>query len=135
MKYWASTERSAISMTARRASSARSPLSSTTKADSPGWAVPPGPIGLAGVKHSHGYAATAVALAVEASLPWQRLEAAFDSLPDDYHEVILLCRIVGLSQNAAAERMGRSVDAVRNLLHRALVRLATLADNASESAY
>lgn len=58
----------------------------------------------------------------------QRLEAAFDDLPEDYSEVILLCRVVGLSHKEVAERMGRSVDAVRNLLFRALARIAGLAD-------
>lgn len=59
----------------------------------------------------------------------ERLERAFDGLPADYREVILLCRIVGLSQEEVAQRMGRSVDAVRNLLHRALARVSWLADD------
>lgn len=58
----------------------------------------------------------------------QLFEAAFDRLPEDYREVILLCRVVGCSQQDVAERMGRSVDSVRNLLHRALGRLAESAD-------
>jgi RNA polymerase sigma-70 factor (ECF subfamily) len=58
----------------------------------------------------------------------QRLERAFDDLPEDYRDVILLCRVVGLPQETVAQRMGRSVDSVRNLLHRALARLAGLAD-------
>lgn len=58
----------------------------------------------------------------------ERLEAAFDRLPDDYREVILLCRVVGLPQLEVARRMGRSVDSVRNLLLRALARVAALAD-------
>jgi RNA polymerase sigma-70 factor (ECF subfamily) len=57
-----------------------------------------------------------------------QLETAFARLPADYREVILLCRIVGLSQDEVAARMDRSVDAVRNLLHRALARVAALAD-------
>lgn len=57
-----------------------------------------------------------------------QLEAAFARLPDDYRDVILLCRIVGLPQDEVAERMGRSVDSVRNLLFRALARVAALAN-------
>lgn len=66
-----------------------------------------------------------VALANETA---RRLEAAFDELSEDHREVILLCRVAGLSQDAAAARMGRTVDSVRNLLHRALARLAGFAD-------
>lgn len=56
----------------------------------------------------------------------ERLEAAFDALPEDYREILTLSRVIGLSHAEAAERMGRSVDSVRNLLHRALVRLSDL---------
>lgn len=59
----------------------------------------------------------------------ERLERAFDDLPADYREVILLCRVVGLTQDEVALRMGRSVDAVRNLLHRALAHVSWLADD------
>lgn len=52
-----------------------------------------------------------------------RVEAAFDALPDDYRRVITLARIVGLSHGEIAREMGRSEDAVRNLLARALARL------------
>jgi RNA polymerase sigma-70 factor (ECF subfamily) len=58
----------------------------------------------------------------------ERLEAAFDQLPPDYREVIVLCRIVGLAQAEVATRMGRSVDSVRNLLLRALAQVSALAD-------
>jgi RNA polymerase sigma-70 factor (ECF subfamily) len=58
-----------------------------------------------------------------------RLEAAFDTLPEHYRDVIVLCRVVGLSQEDVAARMGRSVDSVRNLLHRALARVAAVADD------
>jgi RNA polymerase sigma-70 factor (ECF subfamily) len=51
-------------------------------------------------------------------------EAAFDRLNDDHREVITLTRIVGLSHAEAAQEMGRSEDAVRVLLQRALARLA-----------
>ena len=54
-----------------------------------------------------------------------RVEAAFDNLPDDYREVIALARILGFSHREIAAEMGRSETAVRTLLGRALVRLAT----------
>lgn len=63
-----------------------------------------------------------------------RLEAAFDQLPDDYREVILLCKVVGLPQSEVAAQMGRTVDAVRNLLFRGLSRLAALADRGADGA-
>ena len=49
------------------------------------------------------------------------MEAAFDSLPDDYREVITLARIAGLSHAEIARQMARSESAVRMLLSRALV--------------
>lgn len=55
-----------------------------------------------------------------------RLEAAFDALPDDYREVVTLHRILGLAHDEIAVRMGRSVEASRVLLHRALARLGRL---------
>ncbi|HEX6810674.1 MAG TPA: sigma-70 family RNA polymerase sigma factor [Planctomycetota bacterium] len=60
-----------------------------------------------------------------------QLEAAFDQLSTDHREVIVWCRVVGLSQDEVAARMGRTVDSVRNLLLRALARLAALADRAA----
>jgi RNA polymerase sigma factor (sigma-70 family) len=57
-----------------------------------------------------------------------RIEAAFARLPEHYREVITLARIVGLSQEELAEVTGRSVASARNLLTRALVRLAALLD-------
>lgn len=63
-----------------------------------------------------------------------QLEHAFARLPEDYREVILLCRVVGLPQAEVAERMGRSVDSVRNLLLRALARVAALADTGEDPA-
>ena len=56
----------------------------------------------------------------------ERLERAFDELPEDYRQVITLARIVGMSQAEVAEEMGRQPGAVRVLLHRALVRLGRL---------
>jgi len=53
-----------------------------------------------------------------------RIEAAFEKLPDDYREVIVLSRVVGLSRAEIAERMGRTEASVRNLVSRALAELA-----------
>lgn len=44
-------------------------------------------------------------------------------LPDDHREVIILRNLEGLSHEAVAERMGRSVGAVRMLWIRALAQL------------
>jgi len=54
----------------------------------------------------------------------RRLEEAFDTLPEDYREVIALSRIARLSRSKVAEAMGRTEAAVRSLLPRALVALA-----------
>lgn len=56
----------------------------------------------------------------------EQIEKAFDELPDDYREVIVLTRFVGLSREEAAQQMGKSEASVRNLLHRALSRLAEI---------
>jgi RNA polymerase sigma-70 factor (ECF subfamily) len=53
-----------------------------------------------------------------------RLEDAFEKLPPDYQEVIVLARIVGLSREEIGQQMGRSEGAVRTLLSRALAQLA-----------
>lgn len=55
----------------------------------------------------------------------QRLQLAevLESLPDDYRQVILLRNIEELSHEQIAERMGRSVGAVRMLWVRALAAL------------
>ena len=54
----------------------------------------------------------------------ERIEAALDSLPEDYREVLVLARISGLSAAEIGEQVGRSEDAVRQLLRRAKARLA-----------
>ena len=56
----------------------------------------------------------------------QRLEAAFEALPEDYREVLTLARIAGLSHAEIAAQMDRSVAASRVLLSRALARLASV---------
>lgn len=56
----------------------------------------------------------------------RRIEAAFDLLSDDHKRVITLARLVGLSHQEIAAKMGRSEEAVRALLHRALAALTEL---------
>jgi RNA polymerase sigma factor (sigma-70 family) len=56
----------------------------------------------------------------------ERLERCFDRLRAEDREVISWRRIVGLSSDETAIRMGRSAAAVRSLLSRALARLAGL---------
>jgi len=63
------------------------------------------------------------------------LEAAFDTLPDDYRDVIALSRFARLSRRAIAEQMGRSEDSVKSLLTRALAALATAIDRAERVGY
>lgn len=58
----------------------------------------------------------------------QRLEAAIDRLPEEHREVITLAHLAGLSRREIGERMGRSEEAVRALLHRAMARLMILLD-------
>ena len=62
----------------------------------------------------------------------QGIEAAFARLPEDYREVILLSRVVGLSRPEVASQMGRSEGSVRNLLHRALLQLSALLDDGGD---
>jgi RNA polymerase sigma-70 factor, ECF subfamily len=57
-----------------------------------------------------------------------RLEEAFEELEEDEREVVLLSRVAGLSRTEVAEAMGRTENAVRNLLHRTLVKLAARLD-------
>ncbi len=53
----------------------------------------------------------------------ERVETAMDALPPEYRQVIALVRIAGLSHAVVAAEMGRSIGAVRTLLHRALAAL------------
>ena len=57
-----------------------------------------------------------------------RLEEAFEALEEDEREVVLLSRVAGLSRTEVADAMGRTENAVRNLLHRTLVKLAARLD-------
>lgn len=52
------------------------------------------------------------------------LEAAFDTLPEHYREVITLSRIAKLPRDEVAKAMQRSEDSIRNMLPRALAALA-----------
>lgn len=54
----------------------------------------------------------------------ERMERAFDLLPEAEREVILQVRILGQSHEEAAAELGRSAGACRVLLHRGLSRLA-----------
>lgn len=56
----------------------------------------------------------------------ERIESAFDQLPEEYREVLTLARIVGLSGSELAARLGKSEVATRKLLSRARARLAML---------
>jgi RNA polymerase sigma-70 factor (ECF subfamily) len=58
-----------------------------------------------------------------------RLEAAFDELPEHYREVVTLARVARLSNAQIAASTGRTEDAVRNILTRALNKLATLLED------
>jgi RNA polymerase sigma-70 factor (ECF subfamily) len=55
----------------------------------------------------------------------ERVEAAFDRLPDAHRQVIVMAKVLGLSRAAIAAELGRSELAVRTLLSRALARLAS----------
>src|SRR5690606_38362134 len=61
-----------------------------------------------------------------------RLELAFDALPGHYREVVTLARVAGLSYEQIATATGRSVDSVRNILARALNKLASLLEEEEE---
>lgn len=61
-----------------------------------------------------------------------KVEQAFEQLTDDYREVIVLSRVVGMSRTEIAAQMNRTEDSVRNLLHRALARLAELLDDGED---
>jgi RNA polymerase sigma-70 factor (subfamily 1) len=54
----------------------------------------------------------------------QRIEHAFDGLSESHRDVIVLTRVLGLTRQDVAEKMGRSEASVRSLLTRALAELA-----------
>ena len=53
----------------------------------------------------------------------ERIERAFDLLTEEQREVVTLAYIAGLSRRAIAEQLGKTENAVRIVLHRALARL------------
>ena len=54
----------------------------------------------------------------------ERIEAAFDRLPEDHRRVIALVKVARLPHADAARELGRSESATRMLLYRALAQLA-----------
>jgi RNA polymerase sigma-70 factor (ECF subfamily) len=52
-----------------------------------------------------------------------RLEKAIDSLKPEYREVVVQTKIDGLSYNEMGKRLGKSDDAVRKLVSRAMAEL------------
>jgi RNA polymerase sigma-70 factor (ECF subfamily) len=64
----------------------------------------------------------------------ERIERAFEELPEDYREVIVLARVVGLPHADIAAQMSRNEGAVRVLLSRALASLARLTRDPSAGA-
>jgi len=54
----------------------------------------------------------------------ERLRRAFESLPQEYRHVIVRFQIEGASQAEIARELGRSSDAVRKLVARAMARLS-----------
>lgn len=56
----------------------------------------------------------------------RRVEAAFDELAPEHREIITLARLVGLSHAEIAQQTGRTEAACRQLLARALGKLAVL---------
>lgn len=61
-----------------------------------------------------------------------RLARELGALEDDQREVVLLSKVVGLSRAEVAREMRRSEASVRNLLHRALARLADALERGAE---
>jgi RNA polymerase sigma-70 factor (ECF subfamily) len=63
----------------------------------------------------------------------ERLEQAVDSLPEPQREALLLVRYVGLAFAEAGDMLGKSPDAVRMLVARAMVALAKKLDISQSS--
>ena len=60
---------------------------------------------------------------------FDRLAMAIDTLTPEYRQVIVLTKIEGLSYKEIAERMGKSSDAVRMLVSRAMAALSRAFEN------
>lgn len=63
-----------------------------------------------------------------------RVEQAFQDLPEEQQQVILMAKMIGLPRAEIAREMGRTEGAVRTLLCRALARLAELLDDGEDAA-
>jgi RNA polymerase sigma-70 factor (ECF subfamily) len=59
-----------------------------------------------------------------------QLEDALDQLPEEHREVLTLAHLAGLTRAEIGKRMGRTDDAVRQLLRRAKARLSMLLEQA-----
>lgn len=74
---------------------------------------------------SHGYAGMFTPSRIaSANEEIERLEHLLEQLPEEYREVISLCRVARLPHEQVATLMGKSVGAVRQMLGRALRKLA-----------
>jgi RNA polymerase sigma-70 factor (ECF subfamily) len=58
-----------------------------------------------------------------------RLEKAIDALKPEYREIIVLTKIEGLSYKEIAHRLGKSDEAVRKMVSRALETLINIFEN------
>lgn len=56
----------------------------------------------------------------------ERIEGAFEKLPDEYREVLIMAQVVGMTRGEIGVELGKSELAVRSLLFRARARLGTL---------
>lgn len=63
----------------------------------------------------------------------ERLETAIDSLPDDQREALILVRYEGMSFAQAGAALGRSPDAVRMLVSRAIIKLGLILTPAKDA--
>jgi RNA polymerase sigma factor (sigma-70 family) len=50
-------------------------------------------------------------------------EAAFDELSDEHREIVTMAKLIGLTHAEIATQLGKSEEACRQLLRRALIKL------------
>lgn len=60
----------------------------------------------------------------------EKIERAFEQLPDDYREVLLMAQVVGMTRGEIGAELGKTEVAVRSLLFRARARLGALLSQA-----
>lgn len=60
----------------------------------------------------------------QVAIAHETIERAFQELPIDYHDALVMSKILGLPHNEIAELLGRSESAIHSLVSRALARLA-----------